>query len=73
MCFFLLLLPCVAWPQESSLAKNSVFRAARKAQQEGRLANAEEILNDRIHEIESAAEHRARAHFTLKCALPIKH
>jgi tetratricopeptide (TPR) repeat protein len=50
----LILLPCVAWPQESSLAKDPVFRAARKAQQEGRLADAEKILNDRIHEIEQS-------------------
>jgi tetratricopeptide (TPR) repeat protein len=49
----LILWPCVAWAQESSsLARDPVFRAARKAQQEGRLADAEKILNDRIHAIE---------------------
>src|SRR5467141_621065 len=48
----LILWPCVAWPQESSLAKNPVFRSARKAQQEGRIADTEKILNDRIHAIE---------------------
>jgi tetratricopeptide (TPR) repeat protein len=48
----LLLLPSVAWPQASSLAKDQVFRAARKAQQEGRIADAEKILSDRIHAIE---------------------
>ena len=50
--FPMILLPCVAWPQENSLAKDPVFRSARKAQQEGRLAEAEKILNDRIHEVE---------------------
>jgi tetratricopeptide (TPR) repeat protein len=48
----LILLPCVASPQESSPSRDPVFRAARKAQQEGRLADAAKILNDRIHEIE---------------------
>jgi tetratricopeptide (TPR) repeat protein len=50
--FLLILWPCVAWPQENSLARDPVFRSARKAQQEGRLADAEKILNDRIHAIE---------------------
>jgi tetratricopeptide (TPR) repeat protein len=50
----LILLPCVASPQDSSLARDPVFRSARKAQQEGRLADAEKILNDRIHEIEQS-------------------
>ena len=49
-----ILLPCVASSQDSSLARDPVFRSARKAQQEGRLADAEKILNDRIHEIEQA-------------------
>jgi tetratricopeptide (TPR) repeat protein len=55
MILFLLpviLFPCVASPQESSLAKDPIFRAARKAQQEGRIADAEKILNDRIHALE---------------------
>jgi tetratricopeptide (TPR) repeat protein len=47
----ILLLP-VARSQTSSLMNDPVFRSARKAQQEGRLADAEKILNDRIHEIE---------------------
>ena len=50
----LILLPCVASPQDSSLARDPAFRSARKAQQEGRLADAEKILNDRIHEIEQS-------------------
>src|ERR1700682_3060213 len=50
----LILLPCVASPQDSSLARDPVFRSARKAQQEGRLADAKKILNDRIHEIEQS-------------------
>jgi tetratricopeptide (TPR) repeat protein len=50
----LILWPCLAWPQETSLAKDPVFRSARKAQQEGRTAEAEKILNDRIHAIEQA-------------------
>ena len=53
--FFLLLLillPPVARPQTSSLRNDPVFQAARKAQQEGRIADAEKILNDRIHAIE---------------------
>ena len=45
----LILWPCVARPQENSLARDPVFRSARKAQQEGRIADAEKILNDRIH------------------------
>jgi tetratricopeptide (TPR) repeat protein len=52
--FLLLLLPSVVWPQNSSPSRDPVFRAARKAQQEGRIADAEKILNDRIHEIEQA-------------------
>ncbi len=48
----LTLLPCVAWSQESSLVRDPVLRSARKAQQEGRIADAEKILNDRIHEVE---------------------
>ena len=48
----LILWPCVARPQENSLARDPVFRSARKAQQEGRIADAEKILNDRIHAIE---------------------
>jgi hypothetical protein len=48
----MLLLPCVAQSQEGSLARDPVFRSARKAQQEGRIADAEKILNDRIHEVE---------------------
>jgi tetratricopeptide (TPR) repeat protein len=50
----LILLPSVAQPQNSSLARDPIFRSARKAQQEGRLADAEKILNDRIHAIEQA-------------------
>ena len=48
----LILLTSVAWPQENSPSRDPVFRAARKAQQEGRFADAEKILNDRIHVIE---------------------
>jgi tetratricopeptide (TPR) repeat protein len=48
----MILLPSVAQSQESSLARDPVFRSARKAQQEGRIADAEKILNDRIHAIE---------------------
>jgi tetratricopeptide (TPR) repeat protein len=48
----LMLLTSVARSQDSSLAKDPVFRAARKAQQEGRLADAEKILNDRIQTLE---------------------
>lgn len=48
----LIVLPSVAWPQASSLARDPVFRSARKAQQEGRIADAEKILNDRIHSLE---------------------
>jgi tetratricopeptide (TPR) repeat protein len=48
----MILLPSVARSQESSLARDPVFRSARKAQQEGRIADAEKILNDRIHAIE---------------------
>ncbi len=50
--FPMILLPSVALSQESSLARDPVFRSARKAQQEGRIADAEKILNDRIHAIE---------------------
>jgi tetratricopeptide (TPR) repeat protein len=48
----LILLPPVARSQTNSLMNDPVFRAARKAQQEGRIADAETILNDRIHAIE---------------------
>jgi len=48
----LILLPSVAQSQESYLARDPVFRSARKAQQEGRIADAEKILNDRVHAIE---------------------
>jgi tetratricopeptide (TPR) repeat protein len=54
--FFLLLLiillPPVARLQTSSLRNDPIYQAARKAQQEGRIADAEKILNDRIHAIE---------------------
>src|ERR1700674_3398135 len=48
----IILLPPVARSQTSSLRNDPVFQAARKAQQEGRIADAEKILNDRIHTIE---------------------
>ena len=48
----LILTPPVAWPQETSLARDPVFRSARKAQQEGRIADAQKILSDEIHAIE---------------------
>jgi tetratricopeptide (TPR) repeat protein len=48
----IILLPLVARSQASSLRNDPVFQAARKAQQEGRIADAEKILNDRIHAIE---------------------
>ena len=50
--FPMILLPSVALSQESSLSRDPVLRSARKAQQEGRIADAEKILNDRIHEVE---------------------
>ncbi len=50
----LILLPSVVWPQNNPPSRDPVFRSARKAQQEGRLADAEKILNDRIHAIEQA-------------------
>lgn len=50
--FLLILSPPVLWPQNSPLAADPVFRSAREAQQEGRIADAEKILNDRIHAIE---------------------
>jgi tetratricopeptide (TPR) repeat protein len=48
----LILLPLLVRSQTSSLRNDPVFQAARKAQQEGRIADAEKILNDRIHDIE---------------------
>jgi len=50
----IILLPPVARSQTSSLRNDQVFQAARKAQQEGRIADAEKILNDRIHAIEQS-------------------
>jgi tetratricopeptide (TPR) repeat protein len=50
----IILLPPVARSQTSSLRNDPVFQAARKAQQEGRIADAEKILNDRIHAIEQS-------------------
>src|SRR5882724_1035226 len=47
-----ILLAPSARSQTSSLRNDPVFQAARKAQQEGRIADAEKILNDRIHAIE---------------------
>jgi tetratricopeptide (TPR) repeat protein len=49
---FLILLPPAARSQTSSLRNDPIFQAARKAQQDGRIADAEKILNDRIHVIE---------------------
>ncbi len=48
----LLMLPVMARSQANSLRNDPVFQAARKAQQEGRTADAEKILGDRIHAIE---------------------
>ena len=48
----LILLPPAARSQTSSLRNDPIFQAARKAQQDGRIADAEKILNDRIHAIE---------------------
>jgi tetratricopeptide (TPR) repeat protein len=53
--FFVLLIsliPHMARSQTSSLRNDPIYQAARKAQQEGRIADAEKILNDRIHAIE---------------------
>jgi tetratricopeptide (TPR) repeat protein len=53
--FFVLLIslmPHVARSQTTSLRNDPVYQAARKAQQEGRIVDAEKILNDRIHAIE---------------------
>ena len=48
----LIILPSLGRSQSSSLRNDPVYQAARKAQQEGRIADAEKILNDRIHSIE---------------------
>src|ERR1700730_13399897 len=50
----IILLPPAARSQTSSLRNDPVFQAARKAEQEGRVADAEKILNDRIHAIEQS-------------------
>ena len=51
-----ILLPRVAQSQSNSLRNDPVYQAARKAQQEGRIADAEKILNDRIHAIGEATQ-----------------
>ena len=48
----LIILPSLGLSQSSPLRNDPVYQAARKAQQEGRIADAEKILNDRIHSIE---------------------
>jgi tetratricopeptide (TPR) repeat protein len=49
---FLVLLPNAARSQTDSLRNDPVYQAARKAQQEGRIADAKKILNDQIRSIE---------------------
>jgi tetratricopeptide (TPR) repeat protein len=49
---FSMLSPCLAWSQSSFPSRDPIFRAARKAQLEGRIADAEKILNDGIHALE---------------------
>ena len=48
----LVLLPSVVLAQEKRPAQDPVLWSARKAQQEGRISDAEKIANDQIHAIE---------------------